>query len=212
MAILLNSWSVFLRGRRRRHGGQRGHALLVSSISCRFVLREVVSQSKDCCSLEVKMFGPSQIFGFATSLFTVASPCFLLTAVFCHLLSEFVVSHKREIVFWRAAWMWPCVGSLFRSMPTAESDESTSPIGYIPKTSFQLSSNFIFPFRIKRRWVDKSLKLWTKNLSMLLCQRNTSAIHPVVVGRSAAAFRLRTPTTELSPPSPRKKEVVHSCR
>jgi len=33
-----------------------------------FVLREAVSQTKYCCSLEVKIFGPSQSFGTITSL------------------------------------------------------------------------------------------------------------------------------------------------
>jgi len=40
----------------------------ISSISCRFVLWDAVSRTKYCCSLEVKIFGPSQNFGLATLL------------------------------------------------------------------------------------------------------------------------------------------------
>ena len=41
----------------------------MSSIPCRFVPREEVSQSKYCCSLKVKIYGPSQKFWHLQNLF-----------------------------------------------------------------------------------------------------------------------------------------------
>jgi len=53
--------------------GKMGHVAPVSSISCRFVLQEVVQHTKYCCSLKVKVFGPSQNFGLATPLFQASA-------------------------------------------------------------------------------------------------------------------------------------------
>jgi len=54
-----------VRAYRRSHGD---HAPQISSISCYFVLREAVSQTKYCCSLKVKRFDPPKLFGLATQL------------------------------------------------------------------------------------------------------------------------------------------------
>jgi len=48
--------------------GPRGTTSQISSIPCRFTLWEAAYQTKYCCSLEVKVFGPSQYFGLATLL------------------------------------------------------------------------------------------------------------------------------------------------
>jgi len=48
--------------------GQRGHAPQISSISCRSVLRHVVSQTKYCCPLKFKIFAPPKTFGLVTLL------------------------------------------------------------------------------------------------------------------------------------------------
>jgi len=40
----------------------------ISSISCHFVLCEVLTQTKYCCSLKVKRFGLQKHFGLATPL------------------------------------------------------------------------------------------------------------------------------------------------
>jgi len=54
---------------RRSQWGQRAMPLpKISCITCRFVLREVVSQSKCCFLLKDKIFGPSQYFRLATLL------------------------------------------------------------------------------------------------------------------------------------------------
>ena len=54
-------------------GGQMSHDPQNSSLSCRFVLREAMSQTKYCCSLKVKIFGPSQIFALAYMPLTVCT-------------------------------------------------------------------------------------------------------------------------------------------
>jgi len=46
-------------------GGAKGSCLLISSISCCFLLWDAVTQTKYCCSLEVKNFCAYQTFGLA---------------------------------------------------------------------------------------------------------------------------------------------------
>jgi len=55
-------------------GVQGGHAPKISNISCRFLLCEAVSQTKYCCSLKVKIFGPQKSW-LATPLHTVSNWC-----------------------------------------------------------------------------------------------------------------------------------------
>jgi len=45
--------------RRSQGGAKRAMPPQISSSSCCFVLWEVVSQTRYCCSLKVKIFGPS---------------------------------------------------------------------------------------------------------------------------------------------------------
>jgi len=49
-------------------GAAKRHAHQMSSISCHFALWEVLSQTKYCCLLKVKIFGPDKIFRLATLL------------------------------------------------------------------------------------------------------------------------------------------------
>jgi len=46
---------------RRSQEGQRSHGPKIASLSCRFVLREAVSQTKYCCSLKVTYLAPPKI-------------------------------------------------------------------------------------------------------------------------------------------------------
>jgi len=52
-------------------GGPGAPFLQISNVSCRFVLCGAVPQIKCCCSLKVKIFGPSQNFWLAALLFLV---------------------------------------------------------------------------------------------------------------------------------------------
>ena len=83
---------------KRSQGSQRGHALQISSVSCRFVLWEAVSQTKYCCSLEVRNIWPLPIIwaGYAT-----VSPIGKCAVVLSSFHAGALVREHRHSARWR---------------------------------------------------------------------------------------------------------------
>ena len=74
---LLERWPQSRHYQTAMAGVARGAMLsVIYKISCCFVFREAVSQTKSCCSIQVKIFVHSQNFKLATPLYKM--PFFLV--------------------------------------------------------------------------------------------------------------------------------------
>ena len=71
----------------------------ISSIPCRFVLREAVSHTRYCCSFEIKIFGSSQNFGLTTLL----DNAYLLFNVTARATAVETWNSGRSFVSWETA-------------------------------------------------------------------------------------------------------------
>jgi len=80
--------------------GTKWHGTQISSISCCFVLWGVLSQTKYCCSLKVKIFGPKKISGWLPSCSRACSKNYISMISVFPIRNIFIVNTKIIKVNW----------------------------------------------------------------------------------------------------------------